>query len=271
MCFVTESATSTQEATFSFVDLAGFTAMTEAHGDAQAVSIVRAFRDRAIKVLRPGDELVKTIGDAVMLRFVDPAGAVLSLLELFEGEFVVDDAVLLPRAGAHHGPAVAVDRDYYGAAVNLAARVAGEARGGQLLVTDRVAMAARDLGAIVSHHGSITLRNQSRLGRRLRRPSLDCLRPCGCRPCLSDACADNGRVCPVSGLDRTPLLLLRASLRCPIRRSSGDLSGPPASSLSLILAPRRVGGPLHASGEDLDRMLLRCGVGLAGDPASSGA
>lgn len=161
MCFVTESATSTQEATFSFVDLAGFTAMTEAHGDAQAVSIVRAFRDRAIKVLRPGDELVKTIGDAVMLRFVDPAGAVLSLLELFEGEFVVDDAVLLPRAGAHHGPAVAVDRDYYGAAVNLAARVAGEARGGQLLVTDRVAMAARDLGAIVSHHGSITLRNLS--------------------------------------------------------------------------------------------------------------
>ena len=161
MCFVTESATSSQEATFSFVDLAGFTAMTEAHGDAHAVAIVRAFRDRAMKVLRPGDELVKTIGDAVMLRFVSPESAVLALLELLEGELVVDDAVLLSRAGAHHGPAVAVDGDYYGAAVNLAARVAGEARGGQLLVTDRVAMAARDLGAIVSHSGPLVLRNVS--------------------------------------------------------------------------------------------------------------
>jgi class 3 adenylate cyclase len=161
MWSVTESATSTQEATFSFVDLAGFTAMTEAHGDAHAVSIVRAFRDRAMKVLGPGDELVKTIGDAVMLRFGSPEAAVLALLELLEGELVVDDAVLLPRAGAHHGRAVAVDGDYYGATVNLAARVAGEARGGQLLVTDRVAMAARDLGAIVSHYGSLTLRNVS--------------------------------------------------------------------------------------------------------------
>jgi class 3 adenylate cyclase len=59
----------TVEATFAFVDLAGFTAVTEAHGDAEAVSIVRMFRDRALDVLRPGDELVKTIGDAVMLRF----------------------------------------------------------------------------------------------------------------------------------------------------------------------------------------------------------
>ena len=35
------------EGTFAFVDLAGFTALTEAHGDAEAVAIVRAFRERA--------------------------------------------------------------------------------------------------------------------------------------------------------------------------------------------------------------------------------
>jgi hypothetical protein len=40
--------------------------MTEAHGDAEAVAIVRAFRDRVLRVLGPGDELVKNIGDAVM-------------------------------------------------------------------------------------------------------------------------------------------------------------------------------------------------------------
>ena len=141
------------EATFAFVDLAGFTAMTEAHGDAEAVAIVRAFRQRALQVLGPDDELVKTIGDAVMLRFPTPVAAITALCELLQQELVVRDAVLLPRAGAHHGPAVGVDGDYYGAAVNLAARVAGEAGGGQLLVTTRVAIAARDLGEIVTHVG----------------------------------------------------------------------------------------------------------------------
>jgi adenylate cyclase len=151
----------TIEATFAFVDLAGFTAMTEVHGDAEAVAIVRAFRDRALQVLGPDDELVKTIGDAVMLRFGTPEAAVSALGELLQRELVVGDAVLLPRAGTHHGQAVVVDDDYYGAAVNLAARVAGEARGGQLLVTTPVAMAARDLGAIVTHVGSVQLRNVS--------------------------------------------------------------------------------------------------------------
>jgi adenylate cyclase len=149
------------DATFAFVDLAGFTAMTETHGDAEAVAIVRAFRDRALDVLRPGDELVKTIGDAVMLRFPTPQAAITVLLELLERELVVGHAVLLPRAGAHHGPAVGVDGDYYGGTVNLAARVAGQARGGQLLVTTRAAFAARDLGATITHVGSVELRNVS--------------------------------------------------------------------------------------------------------------
>jgi adenylate cyclase len=151
----------TIEATFAFVDLAGFTAVTEAHGDVEAVSIVRRFRDRTLEVLGPGDELVKTIGDAVMLRFPTPDAAVVSLRQLLQHELVVHDAALLPRAGAHHGNAVLVEGDYYGAAVNLAARVAGQARGGQLLVTSHVAMAARDLGAIITHVGSVSLRNVS--------------------------------------------------------------------------------------------------------------
>jgi adenylate cyclase len=156
------SATATEqtvEATFAFVDLAGFTALTETHGDAEAVSIVRMFRDRVLDVLGPGDELVKTIGDAVMLRFPSPTTAIVALRELLQREVVVPDATLLTRAGAHHGRAVIVDGDYYGAAVNLAARVAGEARAGQLLVTARLAIAARDLGAIITHVGSVDLRN----------------------------------------------------------------------------------------------------------------
>jgi class 3 adenylate cyclase/YHS domain-containing protein len=149
----------TVDATFAFVDLAGFTALTEAHGDVEAVSVIRAFQDRVQHALRPGDRLVKTIGDAVMLAFPTPRRAVDALRRLLRSELVHHDAVLLARAGAHHGPAVAVDGDYYGAGVNLAARVAGQARGGELLVTVKVAMAARDAGAVVTHLGPVELRN----------------------------------------------------------------------------------------------------------------
>src|SRR4051794_7924470 len=147
------------EATFAFVDLAGFTALTDTHGDAEAVATVRRFQDRVRTVLDPADELVKTIGDAVMLKFDNPRRAASGLQDLLELELSSADASLLPRAGAHHGPAVAVDGDYYGATVNLAARVAARATGGQLLVTEQTAMAARDLGAAISHVGAVTLRN----------------------------------------------------------------------------------------------------------------
>ena len=148
-------------ATFAFVDLAGFTAVTEAHGDRTAVGILRAFRSRVEEVLRPGDELVKTIGDAVMLRFPTTHAAVAALQELLRREISTPEAVLLPRAGAHHGRAVEIDGDYYGAAVNLASRVAGCAQPGQLLVTSDVAFAAQELGAVITHLGQPELRNVS--------------------------------------------------------------------------------------------------------------
>ena len=88
------------DATFAFVDLAGFTAVTEAHGDHQAIAILQAFRARTREVLGRDDEIVKTIGDAVMLRFPTPDDAVVALQELIRREISTPDAVLLPRAGA---------------------------------------------------------------------------------------------------------------------------------------------------------------------------
>jgi adenylate cyclase len=149
----------TVEATFAFVDLAGFTALTDTHGDTEAVAAARGFQERVRAVLAPEDELVKTIGDAVMLRFADGHRAVAALDAIMSSELAAADARLLVRAGAHHGSAVAVDGDYYGATINLAARVAAHARGGQLLVTEHVAGAARDAGAAISHLGAVALRN----------------------------------------------------------------------------------------------------------------
>ncbi len=65
------------EATFLFADIAGFTALTEAHGDEQAVELVEEFAKVVQAELpRVDGEYVKTVGDALMLRVPDPADAV---------------------------------------------------------------------------------------------------------------------------------------------------------------------------------------------------
>jgi len=148
----------TVERTFSFVDLAAFTALTEAHGDLDAVDLLDHFVGLARQSLSAGDELVKSIGDAVMLASPGPGAAVAALAGLWE-RCSETSGFLLPRAGAHHGPAISRDGDYLGGTVNLAARVAGHAGGGQVLATSAVADAARASGFQVAELGPRQLRN----------------------------------------------------------------------------------------------------------------
>lgn len=144
--------------TFAFVDLAGFTALTEAHGDHHAVSLLDRFQDVVGWELSAGDELVKSIGDAVMVACPTPQAAII-LLERLWRSCAAEADLPLPRAGAHHGPAVAKGADYLGAAVNLAARVAGHAGGGELIATSAVADAARRRDLEVADLGERRLRN----------------------------------------------------------------------------------------------------------------
>lgn len=66
---------------------------------------------------------------------------------------------LSSRRGLHHGPVVDRSGDLFGATVNLAARVAGQASGGQILATAVIAEAARDRGLRAVELGSFELRN----------------------------------------------------------------------------------------------------------------
>ena len=148
----------TTERTFSFVDLAGFTALTEAHGDLGALDLIDRFTGLVGESLSAGDELVKSIGDAVMLASPRPADAVALLARLWE-RCSEESGFLLLRAGAHHGPAIRRDGDYLGGSVNLAARIAGHAGGGQVLVTATVARAASVSGFDAAELGPYRLRN----------------------------------------------------------------------------------------------------------------
>jgi len=150
----------TDNATFLFADIAGFTALTEAHGDEDAAALVADFCDRVQRVLADyGATQIKTIGDALMLRVPDPEQAVLLGLRIAHDVLHGPGAPAV-RVGLHHGPAIERDGDYFGAAVNLAARVSAAATGGEVLMTANTAALAPDIqGVLYESRGRQTLRN----------------------------------------------------------------------------------------------------------------
>jgi class 3 adenylate cyclase len=125
------------DASIVFADIAGFTALTEAHGDDHAATMVDQYYALAAVSLCDGARLVKHIGDAVMLWAPTPLAAVRSALRLMRS---VDSEPGWPalRVGVHAGPVVEKSGDYFGTTVNTAARVAAHAHSGQLLCTRSV-------------------------------------------------------------------------------------------------------------------------------------
>ena len=150
----------TAAATFVFADIAGFTALTEAHGDEQAADLIADFC-AAVRAELPanGGEHVKTIGDAILLRIPDPGEAVLLALRVTH-DLMRGHGAPAVRAGLHHGSAVQREGDYFGAAVNLAARVAAEAAAGEVLLSGQTAALAPALaGVYYESRGRHELRN----------------------------------------------------------------------------------------------------------------
>jgi class 3 adenylate cyclase len=133
-----------QDITFLFTDLKGSTAMYEQVGDAKAYFLVRQHFDTLNRVIAQNcGAVVKTIGDAVMATFMNPADAVKAAVEMLRDieEFnrgITEDLIL--KIGIHRGHSIVVtlnDRlDYFGQTVNIAARVQGLADAGEIYITD---------------------------------------------------------------------------------------------------------------------------------------
>lgn len=146
------------QATFCFVDLAGFTALTEAQGDADAADVATKFADITRVSLGPSDRLIKTIGDAVFVMSPTAASGIEFVERLLMRTCSRPDFPAL-RAGLHFGDAVQRDNDVFGASVNLAARVAAEAFAGEVIGTQPIADAAKDQDIAVVELGPVPLKN----------------------------------------------------------------------------------------------------------------
>jgi adenylate cyclase len=122
---------------FAFLDLTGFTQLTEERGDQEAASLAGSLADIVQRRSREHrGEAVKWVGDGVMFRFRDPNGAVMSALDMVEA---IPAAGLPPaHVGVAAGPVIQQGGDFYGRTVNLASRISDRAAGGQVLVSPRV-------------------------------------------------------------------------------------------------------------------------------------
>jgi class 3 adenylate cyclase/YHS domain-containing protein len=158
--FIRVPQTAQNDGTFVFADIAGYTALTEAHGDADAAELAATFCREISEVARAsGGEVIKTIGDAVMVRHRDPAQAVLLGLTAAH-DVMAGHGFPAVRVGMHHGTAIEREGDWFGATVNLAARVAAVAAGGEVLVTNTVRDAAEQLeGVEFESRGHHRMRN----------------------------------------------------------------------------------------------------------------
>jgi class 3 adenylate cyclase/YHS domain-containing protein len=148
--------------TFLFADLSGFTALTEAHGDYQAAELVTQF-DEVVRDLLPvhGGEEIKTIGDAIMVRVPEAEGAVRLGLGIVHALHRRPGFPVV-HVGMHTGPAVQQGSDWFGASVNVAARVAGAAGGDEVLLTEATREALDEVeGVELESRGKVRFRNVS--------------------------------------------------------------------------------------------------------------
>jgi adenylate cyclase len=128
----------TREMAIAFADLAGYTELGNRLEASELGSIAGRFAALAGAAIRPPVRIVKTIGDGVMFASPEVVPLVATLADLCKRAAEADPPLPRVRIGADYGPATARGGDWFGATVNLASRITGSAKPGQVMVTEAV-------------------------------------------------------------------------------------------------------------------------------------
>ena len=140
-----------------FVDLTGYTRLTEERGDEAAAQVAGQLVALVNDISRRrGGRPVRWLGDGGMFYFREPLTAVVAGLDLVERGPAVD----LPPAhvGIHTGPVISQDGDVYGRTVNLAARIASYAHAGQVVVSQETVQCSDDPQVSFDPLGAVELK-----------------------------------------------------------------------------------------------------------------
>ena len=137
-----DSATLRRDLVVGFVDLVGWTSYSRSLSPDGTSRLVRRFEDHVAAAAESHDvRVVKLLGDGAMVVGPDATGACRFGVDLVRR--IATDGELPPvRIGLAAGPVVALAGDHHGAVVNLAARLAGAAPPGEVLVDGEVRVRA---------------------------------------------------------------------------------------------------------------------------------
>jgi adenylate cyclase len=143
-----------------FVDLTGYTRLTEERGDKVAAQMATSLASLVEDIARRhGGTPIRWLGDGGMFHFKEPGAAVLSGLDMVES---APRAGLPPmHIGIHTGPVIFQDGDVYGRTVNLASRIASHAGAGQVLASVETRARSADAGVRFEPIGSVALKGIS--------------------------------------------------------------------------------------------------------------
>ncbi len=136
-----------------FTDLKGSTRLYDMRGDAAAYELIQEhFRELTEAAYQHHGAIVKTMGDAVMASFSTSRDALAAALEMMQRMHRLNDRQDLSdcslglKVGLHQGPTLAVNAndklDFFGQTVNIAARVQGLAKAGEIWFTEPLRRAA---------------------------------------------------------------------------------------------------------------------------------
>jgi class 3 adenylate cyclase len=139
-----------------FADLSGFTALTQALTPAQLSNLLNEFAATVAGVVHAdGGRVVKFIGDEVMWVSSEPERLARAAVDLVDHPRAREEGLQV-RAGLAYGTVLAINGDYFGSPVNLAARLVAAAAPGQILATSELRDELPDWPATA--HGPLTLK-----------------------------------------------------------------------------------------------------------------
>jgi class 3 adenylate cyclase/YHS domain-containing protein len=128
------------DAVFLIADLVGYTALTEAMGGGEAVKVIDRYVKLAETALARDVRIVERVGDELLVVAAEPVPVIETAIQILAA---VEAEPMFPevRAGIHGGPVIERAGKYFGAALNLTARLAVYAQPGQVLCTEHIAAA----------------------------------------------------------------------------------------------------------------------------------
>lgn len=132
----------TQIMTVMFTDLKGSTAIAEMQGDLASRALMKQHNDIVLPLIAKNQGvLIKTMGDGTMSCFNKPGDSIRAAVEIQKGidQLNLAQKMKIPvliRIGIHTGQGIREEKDIFGDVVNVASRFEGQAKPGEICISE---------------------------------------------------------------------------------------------------------------------------------------